>query len=358
MNFSSPELLALSRLSASERRQAYRINTISKCKSLLEPHLAALPTRYVEALEAWLKGGSNAGSKRAVVHWYSALYPERLRSIHNPPLVLFVAGNLDYLAAPQIAIVGSRAASHEGLLEASYFAEHLTRAGLMVSSGLAKGIDHHAHLGALKAGPTLAVLGTGPDVVFPKQHQQLQQKIEQAGLLVTEFVPGIVAHRDHFTRRNRILSGLSLGVLVIEAKLRSGSLITARLALEQNRSLLALPGSIWNQHRSGNLQLLQQGAALVVQVDDVLNELNLNRAAPYSHDDGDSGFSSTIENNCERSLANPQLLANVGYEATSINTIVARSGLPVAVVSEQLVLLELEGRVASVTGGYIRVGRR
>lgn len=354
MQFSLAELLALSRLSATDRRQVYRLNTIAKCRGLLQPYLASLPSRYVDNLEGWLNSGSSAGPQRAVVHWFSPLYPERLRLIHDAPLVLFVAGNLEYLSAPQVAIVGSRAASHEGVAEAAYFAEHFTRAGLLVSSGLAKGIDHHAHLGALKAGPTLAVLGTGPDIFFPKLHQQLQQQVEQAGLLVSEFAPGMAAHRDHFTRRNRILSGLALGVVVIEAKLRSGSLITARLALEQNRALFVLPGSIWNQHRSGNLQLLQQGAALVVKVDDVLNELNLKRTAPINAEEG----TEADENNCGRSLANPQLLANVGYEATSIDTIVARSGLPVAVVSEQLVLLELEGRVASVTGGYIRVGRR
>lgn len=354
MEFSLAEILALTRLAADDRRRAYVAGTEAKCRALLTPYLRALPERYVTQLERWLAAGSTAGPRRAIVHWFSPNYPERLRTIAQPPLVLFVAGDLDYLTAPQIALVGSRAASHEGLLEARYFAEHLTRAGLLVSSGMAKGVDHHAHQGALHAGATLAVLATGPDIAFPKHHTQLQQQVEQAGLLVTEFAPGSVARRDHFIRRNRILSGLALGVMVIEAKVKSGSLVTARLALEQNRSLLALPGSIWNPHRSGNLQLLQQGAALVVKVDDVLNELNFSRVTQHR----ESETHRASENNCERSLANPQLLANVGYEATSIDTIVARSGLPVAVVSEQLVLLELEGRVASVAGGFIRVGRR
>lgn len=354
MEPSHAELLALSRLAAADRRQVRKLTSFAKCRGILQPYLAALPERYVENLKDWLAETRASGPTRTVVHWFSSRYPERLRSIHNPPLVLFAAGDLDYLTAPQVALVGSRAASHEGLIEAAYFAEQLTRAGLLVSSGLAKGIDHHAHQGALKAGPTLAVLATGPDKAAPSQHRQLQQRIEQNGLLVSEFAPGMGAQLDHFARRNRILSGLALGVFVIEAKLKSGSLVTARLALEQNRSLMALPGSIWNQHRSGNLQLLQQGATLVVKVDDVLHELNLQREAPYSEVEGIEAS----ENNCDRSLANPQLLANVGYEATSIDTIVARSGLPVAVVSEQLVLLELEGRVASVTGGYIRVGRR
>ncbi|WP_258807760.1 DNA-processing protein DprA [Pseudidiomarina sp. CB1] len=354
MEPSLAELLALSRLTAADRNRVRKLASFAKSRALLAPYLDSLPERYLDHLQRWIEESGRAGPTRCVVHWFSSTYPERLRNIHNPPLVLFVAGNIDYLAAPQIALVGSRAASHEGLIEAAYFAEQLTRAGLLVSSGLAKGVDHYAHKGALKAGPTLAVLATGPDIAAPTQHRQLQQQIEQSGLLVSEFAPGMSAQRDHFSRRNRILSGLALGVLIIEAKLQSGSLVTARLALEHDRSLLVLPGSIWNPHRTGNLQLLQQGAALVVKVDDVFNELNLKRLTPYS----DDGSASAGENNCDRSLANPQLLANVGYEATSIDTIVARSGLPVAVVSEQLVLLELEGRVASVAGGYIRMGRR
>lgn len=354
MQPSPAELLALTRLAAQDRRKVYKLASFAKCRAMLAPYLNALPERYVDNLERWLASGAAAGPTRDVIHWFSPRYPERLRTIDKPPLVLFLAGTSDYLTAPQIAMVGSRAASHEGLAEAAYFAEHLTRAGVLVSSGLAKGIDHHVHQGALKAGPTLAVLATGPDKVAPSQHRQLQQRIEQHGLLVSEFPPGMSAQPDHFARRNRILSGLSLGVLVVEAQLKSGSLVTARLALAQNRSLLALPGSIWNPHRTGNLQLLQQGAALVVKVDDVLNELSLQRTAPHKEQEGNQAS----ENNCQRSLANPQLLANVGYEATSIDTIVARSGLPVAVVSEQLVLLELEGRVASVAGGYMRMGRR
>ncbi|RUO63186.1 DNA-processing protein DprA [Pseudidiomarina insulisalsae] len=342
------DLLALQRLAATERRQVMKRASFAACQALLKPHVNAIPERYLTTLEDWLRGAPDG--QRKVLHWFSPDYPEQLRTIEKPPLVLFVAGQTELLSLPQVAIIGSRKASPPAQHNASYFAEHLTRAGVLVSSGLAQGVDRAAHQGALIAGATLAVLGTGPDIAYPRQHRPLQQQIEQTGVIVSEFAPGTPAKADHFPRRNRILSGLARAVLVIEAKLKSGSLVTARLALEQNRSVLALPGSIWDQGMTGNLRLLQQGAALVSQVNDVLNELQLPRMAPYQPEQG--------QNNCERSLANPQLLANVGNEATSIDTIVARSGLPVAVVSEQLVLLELEGRVASVAGGYIKVGRR
>ncbi|MBY6064210.1 DNA-processing protein DprA [Pseudidiomarina sediminum] len=339
------ELLALQRLASSARRQVRQSATLASCQALLQPIMAGIPERTLATAQQWLAGG-----QRCVLHWFSSAYPTQLRAIHDPPLVLFVAGNLTLLEAPQVALVGSRKASPPALHTSRYFAEHLTQSGVLVSSGMAQGVDRAAHVGALQVGPTLAVLGTGPDNVYPKQHRQLQQQIEQAGVLVSEFPPGTPAKRDHFPRRNRILSGLSKGVLVVAAQTRSGTLTTARIATEQNRSVLAIPGSIWDPEMSGNLRLLQQGAALVTQVQDIFDELNLPRTAPCSEE--------VLENNSQRSLANPQLLANVGTEATSLDTIVARSGLPVAVVSEQLVLLELEGRVASVAGGYCKVGRR
>ncbi|MDN7125406.1 DNA-processing protein DprA [Pseudidiomarina sp. 1APP75-32.1] len=343
MQPSLTEVLALARLTGHPRRQAQQCSSFSAASKLLANQAAS--AQDLELTEHWLSQG-----QRRVIHWFEADYPDQLRGISQPPLVLFCAGNSQLLNAPQVAVIGSRKGSPPAQHTARFLAEHLTRAGLLVSSGMAQGIDRAAHEAALSVGPTLAVLGTGPDKVFPRQHRQLQQRIEQGGVLVSEFVPGTTARRDHFPRRNRILSGLAKGVLVIEAQLRSGTLSTARLALEQNRSLMAIPGSIWDEGMTGNLRILQQGAALVTCVDDVCNELNFKRQAPTSENEP--------ENKYGRSLANPGLLANVGNEATSIDTIVARSGLPVAVVSEQLVLLELEGRVASVAGGYIKVGRR
>ncbi|MGQ4277341.1 DNA-processing protein DprA [Pseudidiomarina sp. E22-M8] len=339
------DVLALTRLTAQDRRKIRKLSSFAAAQAVLTKPEDAVAARDLKLTELWLSRG-----QRRIIHWFEADYPEALRTISQPPLILFVAGNSALLHAPQVAIVGSRKASPPAQNTARFFAEHLTRAGLLVSSGLAQGVDRAAHEAALSAGATLAVLGTGPDQFFPKHHRQLQQRIEQGGVLVSEFMPGTLARRDHFPRRNRILSALALGVLVVEAQLKSGSLSTARLALEQNRSLMAIPGSIWDNGMTGNLKLLQQGAALVTNVEDVCNELNFKRQTPVVRNE--------CENKSERSLANPRLLANVGNEATSIDTIVARSGLPVAVVSEQLVLLELEGRVASVAGGYIKVGRR
>lgn len=281
-----------------------------------------------------------------------AAYPERLRQVDDPPLVLFVSGNADLLQAPQVAIIGSRNASPIGLHTADYFARGLTQAGVLVSSGLATGIDGAAHRGALAQGPTLAVLGNGTDIYYPPRHRQLQQQVRQAGVLVSEFAPGMPPKRDHFPRRNRILSGLSEFILIIEAKVRSGTMTTAGLAQAQNKDIWVVPGSMWDVAFSGSFKLLKEGAGLATSVDDLLQELKL-AVPPPSHQAVPSG-----EINSTRSLANHQLLANVGLEVTSVDTIVARSGLPIAIVTEQLVMLELEGVITSVPGGYIRMGRR
>ena len=346
MQATIPELLALSWLPADQRRSVFKQSSFAAARRLIADFVTEVRPRQIQLTESWLAGHS----KRRIMHWFEADFPERLRTIKRPPLVLFLAGNAELLERPQLAIVGSRKASAVAQTNADYFAEQLTLAGLLTSSGLAQGVDKHAHQGALRNGPTLAVLGNGPDVASPKRNQQLQQQIEQAGLLVTEYPPGTPSKTEHFPLRNRILSGLAKGVLVIEAQPRSGSLNTARHALEQGRSVMALPGSIWDAQVSGNLQLLRQGATLVRDANDVLQELNLEPCYQQG--------SLLDENKSAGSLANQQLLANVGYEATSLDTIVARSGLPVAVVSEQLVLLELEGRVASIAGGFIKVGRR
>lgn len=284
-----------------------------------------------------------------LLDWFHPDYPETLRHIGSPPLLLFLQGDASLLQQPQVALVGSRNASPVGLHSASHFASGLAAAGLVVSSGLASGIDAAAHRAALQQGRTLAVLGTGIDQVYPRQHRQLQQQIAQAGLLVSEFSPGSQARREHFPRRNRILSGLSLGVLVVEAKTHSGSLNTARLAIDQNKYLWALPGSIWDPAQAGCLQLLRAGALLATSPNDVLHDLGYRTLAAATEEG---------QNNSSECLANQALLANVDLEVTSLDTIVARSGLPIRVVTEQLVLLELAGRVTSVAGGYIRMGRR
>jgi DNA processing protein len=203
-------------------------------------------------------------------------YPNRLNDLYDPPSGLYIDGDLGLLNVPMIAIVGSRKASTEGLKNATVFAQGLSRAGLLIVSGLARGIDGAAHQATLSLGPqhfTMAVCGTGLDVIYPKEHLGLARNIQNQGLLVSEYPPGTAPKSSHFPRRNRIIAALSIGVLVIEAAERSGSLITARLALELGREVFAVPGSIQQPLSRGSNLLIQQGAKLVQNPQDILEEL-------------------------------------------------------------------------------------
>ena len=203
-------------------------------------------------------------------------YPRRLKDLYDPPECLYIHGDLDLLKRPMIAVVGSRTASPEGLNNAAHFAKALARAGLLVISGLARGVDGAAHQAALGLGPkhfTMAVCGTGVDVIYPKEHLDLANAITQQGLLLSELPLGAPPRAFHFPKRNRIIAALSLGVVVIEAAERSGSLITARLAAELGREVFAIPGSIWHPCSQGCNQLIQQGAKLVRSPRDILEEL-------------------------------------------------------------------------------------
>ncbi|AKD26385.1 DNA protecting protein DprA [Polynucleobacter duraquae] len=203
-------------------------------------------------------------------------YPARLLDLYDPPSSLYIYGDIRLLNIPTIAIVGSRIASPEGVKNAHYFAQALSAEGYLIISGLARGIDGAAHLGALGSNqdhPTIAVCGTGLDIVYPREHLGLAQAIGGVGLLVSELVPGSGPKAWHFPRRNRIIAALSLGILVIEAAERSGSLITARLGCELGREIFAIPGSIHNPLYRGCHQLLQQGAKLVQSPKDILEEL-------------------------------------------------------------------------------------
>jgi DNA processing protein len=203
-------------------------------------------------------------------------YPARLLDLYDPPNSLYIYGDICLLNLPMIAIVGSRAASPEGLMNAHYFAQALSAEGYLIISGLAKGIDGAAHMGALGQNqdyPTIAVCGTGLDIVYPREHQRLAEAIGKSGLLVSELAPGLGPKAWHFPRRNRIIAALALGILVIEAAERSGSLITARLGLELGREIFAIPGSIHHPLSRGCHQLLQQGAKLVQSPQDILGEL-------------------------------------------------------------------------------------
>lgn len=287
-------------------------------------------------------------------------YPARLKQIYDPPLVLFTQGNKTLLSEPQIAIVGSRGATPFGRENAFVFSGDLTEQGIVVTSGLAIGIDAQAHKGALyKQGNTIAVVATGLDRVYPSRHKKLAQDIiNNNGLIVSEFIPGTVPKAGFFPKRNRIISGMSYGVLVVEATIQSGSLITARCALEQNREVFAIPSSINNPQGKGCHWLIKQGAKLVESYKDIIEDLHfpiktglhLDKDHSYETNDSDT----LDKKNRQQGLFNDALLDSVGYEVTPIDAIVLRSKLPIDVVLTQLTILELKGLVTAVPGGYLR----
>ena len=301
-----------------------------------------------------------------------ARYPALLREISNPPAALYVRGNVDALSLPQLAIVGSRNATPSGTETASSFATHLAARGFCITSGLAEGIDAAAHRGALAArGSTIAVCGTGPDIVYPRQHERLAEEIVAAGgAIVSEFAPGTPVFRGNFPQRNRIISGLSVGTLVVEASLQSGALITARHALEQGREVFAIPGSIHNPVARGCHQLLRNGAKLVETAADIMDELS--GALAGLHDglrdgltaDPDDLFapatgraqapaSPVIDTDAEYA----KLLSVMGWDPVDTDSLVARAGLTIGEVSSMLLMLELQGMVRALSGGrYQRVG--
>ncbi|MBS3964740.1 MAG: DNA-processing protein DprA [Methylomonas sp.] len=279
-----------------------------------------------------------------------AAYPEQLKAISSPPPVLFVKGHPTVLHTPQIGMVGSRNPSVSGSKMASEFASALVSAGFTITSGMALGIDAASHQGAIAAnGLTIAVTGTGLDRVYPARHKQLATDIVAHGALVSEFPPGTQARADHFPRRNRIISGLCQGLLVVEAAQQSGSLITARLALDQGREVFAIPGSIYNPLAHGCNALIRQGAKLVETVEDIFEELgqyNQTYIQPTTE------FAAPALD-----LEQQNLLNLVPYSPVTVDTLVQDSGYSVEVVSSMLLVLELQGYIAAAPGSsYYRLG--
>ena len=317
----------------------------------------------IDADLAWL-----AEPRHHLIGWDSADYPSLLREIPGAPAALFVDGDSNLLWMPQLAIVGSRSASESGLAITRRFSRALASAGFAITSGMADGIDAAAHQGALDVqGQTLAVLGTGPDLVYPRKHRELASRIAENGALISEFPPGTAGKAEHFPRRNRIISGLALGTLVVEASLKSGSLITARYATEQGREVFAIPGSINSPLARGCHQLIREGARLTETVDEMIDEL-----AALARDLGDrlrvrlqgepeSGASATPRSDASavcRDADYLRLLDALGHEETDLDTLAERTGLGVAALSSMLLLLELEGEVAGARGGkYTRIGQ-
>lgn len=276
-------------------------------------------------------------------------YPPLLREIHDPPLALFVRGRRELLDGRSIAIVGSRRASPYGLGASRRFARELAGRGITVVSGLARGIDAAAHEEALlRDGPTVAVLGTGIDVAYPPEHARLRDRIASEGLLVTELPPGTPPRREHFPVRNRIIAGLTLGTVVVEAGERSGSLITARLASEQGREVFAVPGSIFSAGSTGGHRLIQDGAKLIHTIDDLLGEI----AALRHLQGGKGGNGDPIE--LEPALARVFEIIPPD-DAIDVDTAAERSGLAAGPLAEALLRLELLGLVRAFPGArYMR----
>jgi DNA processing protein len=336
------------------------------------------PQGLDEAAQAWLSMPDEA-RLAADLAWLAepghrllrcteADFPPQLENIPQPPAALFVAGDTGLLLYPQVAIVGARGASVSGLAHARAFALALVRAGFAITSGMADGIDGAAHQASLDVGGmTLAVIGTGPDRVYPRKHHALARRIASHGALVSEFPPDTAARADHFPRRNRLIAGLSLGTLVIEAGLKSGSLITARLAAEQGREVFALPGSIHNPLARGCHRLIRDGARLVEGAAEIVetlapaarmlgaeltSRLTLDAAGDgelmptgAASDAAASGVSFVREKPEYR-----RLWRELGHEPTTLDELVQRTGQTAAELSSMLLMLELDARVESLPG--------
>jgi DNA processing protein len=292
------------------------------------------PVERIDAALAWLDSADHH-----LLTLADARYPRALLDTADPPTVLFARGRLELLENPALAIVGSRHASAQGTDTAETFARQASDAGLVIVSGLALGIDAAAHAGGLagRAG-SIAVLGTGPDRVYPARNRPLARRLVTEGLLLTEFAPGTGPLPHHFVQRNRVISGLSRAVLVVEAALRSGSLTTARFALEQGRDVFAVPGSILSQLSRGCHLLIKQGAKLVESAADVLEELGLS-PAPAARD------------RAVPLRSGDPVLDALGTDPADLDTLHARTGLDAATLAARLLELELDGRVAALPGG-------
>lgn len=285
-------------------------------------------------------------------------YPSQLKAITDPPWLLFAIGDTDYLRQPQLAMVGSRTPTAVGQRTALEFARHLSNAGLTITSGLARGIDAACHQGALEGmAGSVAVVANGLNKIYPPSNKELARQISQHGCVITEAPVGTEPHKGLFPRRNRIISGMSIGTLVVEAARESGSLITARLAMEQGREVFAIPGSIHNPLARGCHSLIRQGAKLVETADDILEELAmLVNLDPSRHTTAPNRATTPqAVDSFEPDASYQQLLDCLAFEPASIDELVARSQLKAADIASMLLILELRGVVVSQAGRYTRL---
>ena len=302
----------------------------------------------LESTLAWLN--ADAGEPRAAIALGDPRYPASLLESPDPPLLIYAQGRLELLQAASIAVVGSRNPTPQGLENARAFASHISQAGLTVISGLALGIDAAAHAGALEgAASTVAVVGTGLDIVYPRRNLGLAHRIAAEGLIVSEYALGTPSMAQNFPRRNRIIAGLARGTLVVEAALQSGSLITARLANEAGREVFAIPGSIHSPQSRGCHALIKQGAKLVETAQDILEELRLPGTAPLTRTVMRSSAPTDASADADADADAP-LLAALGFDPVTLDGLAARTGWGAAELSTRLLGLELEGLVARLPG--------
>lgn len=295
-----------------------------------------------------------------IVTWDDAAYPRQLKDIPTPPPVLYVNGQLSVLNDPQIAIIGSRNPTRSGQELAFQFANHLGQTGFCITSGLALGIDGESHKGALAAdAPTIAVTATGLDRVYPARHRDLAHQIPEKGAIISEFPIGTGVRSQYFPQRNRIISGLSIGTLVVEAAIQSGSLLTAKHALEQGREVFAIPGSIHNPMAKGCHHLIRQGAKLVENADHILEEIahlvELPKADTQllTENDNDVTVTKTEQTLDQEYL---RLLDVMEYEPITVDQMILQTGLTTETISSMLLMLELQGYIAANGGGtYTRL---
>ncbi len=348
--------------------------------ALAEP--AATFAALLDATRAWLAAGTDALPRRLVT-LADAEYPALLLATADPPVLLHAAGRLSRLATPAVAIVGSRSATAQGLDHARAFGRQLSERGLAVVSGLAAGIDGAAHDGALHsaAGGTIAVVGTGLDIVYPARHRDLAARIAADGLVLSEYPLGTPPLAENFPRRNRIIAGLARGTLVVEAALNSGSLITARLALEMGREVFAIPGSVHSPQARGCHRLIQQGAKLVETVEDVVEELGWGAAVGTragrarsgtaaaggaqerlfgdggegeGEADGEGKVPGADDDRDDAGRGEDALLAALGHDPMTLDALSARTGWTAAALGARLLDLELAGEVARLPGGLLQ----
>jgi DNA processing protein len=293
-----------------------------------------------------------------IITWSDERYPPQLKQLDDAPPVIYVRGDPDYLSQPQLAIVGTRNPTAAGRNTAREFASHLSSAGITICSGLADGIDGASHTGALEGiAGTVAVVAHGLDIVYPARHQGLAQQISQQGAIISEMPIGTQLQRGLFPRRNRIISALSLGTLVVEAAKRSGSLITARYAIEQNKEVFAIPGSIHNPMARGCHQLIRQGAKLVETADDILEELQISipKATAYPLKTGADTPEKPKDPHQALDPDHQKLLKCLAYEPASIDELVVRSKFNAAEIASMLLIMELEGIIVCQDGRYTQV---